>query len=481
MLFVLFLVSYGYFFQGGGWNQNSRICLTRAIIHHRTFTIDQCREDVGDLKFANTGDWAFYNGHYYSNKAPGLSFIAIPSFAVAEYLSGFFFLPGSEKHMLFSVYMSTLCTTVLFSSLLCLLMFHIFNHFFRMNSNMCVLLTLCFGFGTLAFSYSTTFYAHQPSAFCSLLSFVLILHIRHGKVARKGIISLFAGFAAASAVVLEPSTLFILVAVLLYAMSCRESRRYIIPFLAGCVPAGVVQGFYNVTCFDYPLSLSYQYSNELVMWQVNGTLFGIPSPQRLFQLLFSPYRGLFFTSPIFLMALPGSFLFFKNKRWRPELLFCLGVSLFFIIFIAGFHGWHGGWAAGPRYLLPAFPWFFLLTGFSLTRFPKIFKVIGLVSVLINLSITIVGNEIPLEVKNPLAEVVLKSLIAGSIAINPVPLSHFEDYNMNDLVRIDAWEANFNSFNLGELLFPNSLASIFPLMCFWIIWGYWWRRFFRTLE
>ena len=32
----------------------------------------------------------------------------------------------------------------------------------------CVL-TLFYGFGTIAFSYSTTFYCHQPAAFCSFL------------------------------------------------------------------------------------------------------------------------------------------------------------------------------------------------------------------------------------------------------------------------------------------------------------------------
>ena len=85
MLFVLFFVSYGYFFQGGGWNQNIRICLTRAIIHHGTFTVDQYKEDSKEMEFVNSGDWAFYNGHYYCNKSPGLSFLAVPSFALSEY------------------------------------------------------------------------------------------------------------------------------------------------------------------------------------------------------------------------------------------------------------------------------------------------------------------------------------------------------------------------------------------------------------
>lgn len=44
-LFLLFLGSYGIFFQGGGGgNQNSRITLTQAIIHGRTSQIDNYLE-----------------------------------------------------------------------------------------------------------------------------------------------------------------------------------------------------------------------------------------------------------------------------------------------------------------------------------------------------------------------------------------------------------------------------------------------------
>lgn len=251
--------------------------------------------------------------------------------------------------------------------------------------------------------------------------------------------------------------------------------------MVGCVPPAMIQGFYNFVCFGNPLTLSYNYANELVMWKVDGGLFGAPSPQRLFMLLFSPYRGLFFSSPILLMALPGCFLFFKNGKWRTEAFLCTSVSLFFIIFIAGFHGWHGGWTVGPRYLLPAFPWFFLLAGFSLIPFPRVFKTVALLSVLINLSITIVGNEVPLEVKNPLGEVVFKKLVSGTVSINPFPLSHCENYNIYELAQMDTWKPNFNSFNLGEFLFPHSLASIIPLICFWIVWGFWWKRRLSGLE
>ena len=87
LIFFLFFITCGYFFQGGGWNQNTRICLTRAIIHQQSFIIDAYKEDSQDppFEFVNTGDWAFKDGHYYTNKAPGLSMLVVPSFALTEF------------------------------------------------------------------------------------------------------------------------------------------------------------------------------------------------------------------------------------------------------------------------------------------------------------------------------------------------------------------------------------------------------------
>ena len=190
LLFALFFVSYAYFFQGGGWNQNSKICLTRSIIHHGSFTIDSCREDTPEMIFANTGDYAFYNGHYYSNKSPGHAFLAVPSFAIAEYIFSHLFPENPELQIRLSAYISTVCTTVLCSTLLCLMLFRFFLVYFHVGVSKSLLLTLCFGFGTLAFSYSTTFYTHMLSAFFLFLAFTLLLNVRTGNTVAPEAVSL---------------------------------------------------------------------------------------------------------------------------------------------------------------------------------------------------------------------------------------------------------------------------------------------------
>ena len=71
-LFILMFVSYAYFFN---WNATTRIGLTLSIVERSQLTIDT---------FAgHTIDEAFYDGHYYADKAPGASLMAVPVVAAA--------------------------------------------------------------------------------------------------------------------------------------------------------------------------------------------------------------------------------------------------------------------------------------------------------------------------------------------------------------------------------------------------------------
>ena len=134
LLFLLAWITYAYFHQGGGWNQNGRFALTRALVESRQPWIDDylvyaasgakgspvlrripvrngCFTDAGrpfalawygegdaltplapdaspeayrlPADWAGvTGDLAFTRGHTHPNKAPGASFAAAPGYAV---------------------------------------------------------------------------------------------------------------------------------------------------------------------------------------------------------------------------------------------------------------------------------------------------------------------------------------------------------------------------------------------------------------
>src|SRR5229473_3183740 len=68
------LASYAYFYQAGGWNQNSRFDLVLALVQRGTVRIDAYSD--------NTGDKTVFDGHVYSDKAPGQALAAVPLVAV---------------------------------------------------------------------------------------------------------------------------------------------------------------------------------------------------------------------------------------------------------------------------------------------------------------------------------------------------------------------------------------------------------------
>ena len=99
MVFGWLFLSYAYFFQGGGWNPNSRLDLTRAIAERGSIAID--------AYVANTDDWAHsggQGGHYYTNKAPGFSFLAVPFYALGRLASSL--LPETARTALAGPHLS---------------------------------------------------------------------------------------------------------------------------------------------------------------------------------------------------------------------------------------------------------------------------------------------------------------------------------------------------------------------------------------
>src|SRR5215210_178809 len=72
LVFLLLAFIYAYFYHDPGWNGNSRLDLTFAIVQEGRLTIDSFHNQEGTF----TKDKAFYEGHYYTSKAIGSSVIA---------------------------------------------------------------------------------------------------------------------------------------------------------------------------------------------------------------------------------------------------------------------------------------------------------------------------------------------------------------------------------------------------------------------
>ena len=81
--------------------------------------------------------------------------------------------------------------------------------------------------------------------------------------------------------------------------------------------------------------------------------FSNPLFQGIRDLLFRGEQGLLLFAPWVVLSV----LYFPQfmRKHPPESVLCAAISLITLTFYAKFYTWHGGWAGGPRYLLPILP------------------------------------------------------------------------------------------------------------------------------
>jgi hypothetical protein len=110
--------------------------------------------------------------------------------------------------------------------------------------------------------------------------------------------------------------------------------------------------------------------------------------------LFSPGRGLLLYSPVFLLSLMGLPAFFR--RHRPEAVLALSVILIHLLLYGKWFMWHGGFAWGPRFMVPTLPfWAILLAPVADLRFTlydlrgKLFILLALLGSCIQLLLVLV--------------------------------------------------------------------------------------------
>ena len=152
LLFLLVFLTYGYFYQSGQDNENARIAQVVAVVDHGRLNI----------KSPNSADVVRYEEKLYPNKAPGTSFVGIPSWWLFSQVFRAFDLPEHlEKNLIFHL---TVWTTIgLISALLTLLLYRILEALLQ-SSSLALLLSLAYALGTIAFPFSTIFFSHQLAA-----------------------------------------------------------------------------------------------------------------------------------------------------------------------------------------------------------------------------------------------------------------------------------------------------------------------------
>ncbi|MBN1355026.1 hypothetical protein JXA40_02035 [bacterium] len=119
-------------------------------------------------------------------------------------------------------------------------------------------------------------------------------------------------------------------------------------------------------------------------------------PEALMGNLFSPARGLFVFSPVFLFVLPGIALLLRRGKFQMLHGCLLAIIMLHWLVISTFRHWYGGWCFGPRFFSDMVPYlvFFLIPCLdcSFSRFKnKLMYLVFWFSVMVSLFIHARGS------------------------------------------------------------------------------------------
>lgn len=405
---ILFLGAASFFQKVGMPNESSRFMLVDAIVSFGKLNIDH-------FKLRSTYDTSHYDGHTYSCKAPGQSFLGVPFY----WLSRRVLSRGPMDGL--SLYLTRVGTTTVTFGILGMALFAMAR---RMSApaGEAAIMVLSYGFGSIAFIHAMLFGGHQIAAGFSFIAFAVIFTVNSRKyssnIPAKGWM-LIAGVLAGLAAISDFTTVFIAIVLWIYVLSLPMKISTKAAFAVGIL-AGVGALFvYNSTCFGGPLNMPYGYMTAKIFAEgARRGLYGITLPRldALIFILFSPARGLFFIMPIFVFSALGLRRMWCKLGYRREVICILAIFLGYLWINGGFYGWHGGWTFGPRYLTPVLSFLALPLAFAPLRTLSfaLLLVLSLVQVVIT---AVTFNQVPEIIVNPFMEVVVYLLPPGLSSVN----------------------------------------------------------------
>lgn len=220
-----------------------------------------------------------------------------------------------------------------------------------------MVLGLLFGLATIAWPYANQFFGEPLSALSLLLVFYAMLSWRaSGRWWWMAIAGVGAGItiATVTAHVLLIGVLagWWLVDGLLRQRRTPGAKPHVATwmvaaaaFITPIVAAGALLMLYNFVRLGNPFDTGYHFDA--------GEGFTTPLLNGLWGLIFSPYRGVFWHTPLFIATLIASIHFVRRHRSEGILIALLSVVL--IVTYSLWWMWWGGFAWGPRFLVPLTP------------------------------------------------------------------------------------------------------------------------------
>lgn len=477
-LFFSVALAASWFAQGGAMNQNSRYDLTRAVVEEGTLRIDRYADNT-------LYDRATFNGHTYSDKAPGLALAAAPVYAITRHLGPT--SPPERSPDTFELHLLTFFVIGLASAFASVALFDLlvslgFSH------GASALSVIAWALGTNAAGYATIFVSHQFVAALFIGSFVSAYRSREADEKRSRALLALSGFLASWAVVSEYPAAPLAALAMAYALWVAGLRKAW-PFVAGAAVPALVLGGFNAACFGSPFRLGYtQLANDHFRGVIASGFMGLQAPRAkvLKHILFGEFRGLLPMSPFLVFAVPGAVTMLRDTAKRPYAIGCVAGFVYGLVLVSAYPLWHGGAGMGPRYLVQSLPFAVPLVAagfswaFSLPRavraaastlaFAMVFAAVAICTMTVAVMPELpdirrpgapVAGMVDPDMLHPLREFVIPLFVRGALSVKAaLPGGRYGFATPT--------EHGLDAFNLGERMGLSGLASLAPLLVGWMI-------------
>ena len=458
LLGVASFLSFVYFYEGGGWNQNSRFDLLRAILERHTLTIDAYHE--------NTEDKAHFQGHYYSDKAPGLVFLAVPFAAGAR--AGMRVVgvdPNSARGEYALSWLVGAWAVALPTALAAVCLFFLLLRF-GVDASGAAFATVVMVVGTPVLAYASLFWAHALVGACLLFGFAASVKLAEARTARAEFLwSLAAGLAAGWATVTEypaapASALIALLAFIQVWGRGRAARlRVVVGVGVGAVACALVMfGYLHAAFGGFRPSYSYYDPNSFSFMQQQGYMgLTYPHPDRLLKILFGCSRGLFFASPVMIGAVAG--LWWLRRRFLWPAIVAVAIVGYYFLFNASFYWWKAGLTFGPRYAGACIPLFCLGIGVCWSRVSTPWRVVMIAAAVYGVFVAVMvvstSSQLAMQDSCPILHSSWPAFWSGQMATN-----------RESILLAGEARGSYGASNLGELIGLHGLGSLGPFVFMW---------------
>jgi len=425
------------------WNSASRVALALSMVEEGNLSIDSYHRA--------TKDKAYYNGRYYSDKAPGMSFMALPYAAAAK-----FGLNSLSSHIGWVEYEGdkilwvdkkgnitepfrfvNQIVTVLTSGLITVITaLAIYFVAIRLGAGLggSVFGALAYGLATPAWGWATAFFGHASAGGCLFIGFAAVFFLLHrpGSMGRDILLGFVSGALLSWVVVIEYTSAPASAIIALYGIyNARvwERERLIRVFL--CAALGAVIFISPLLIYNHAImgdAFGSLYKYNLFFPSMKEGFYGImyPNTDVLIKLLFSSRYGILWFSPLLITAPLALWTLWRYKGYKSLVIILTAIAVYYFLWNSSYLYWNGGGSTVPRYLTPMLPFLCLPLAVLWSRSRKQFKAVLLTLLALSFLISLMCVSVSMTIgdiseMNMVAEFLLPRFIAGHIQMVSLPV------------------------------------------------------------